>query len=56
MLIDCLPAAFAATAAAILMPVAMNARRFGHDDDFDGVQKGHEVPTSRLGGVMLIIG
>jgi len=55
MLIDFLPAAFAATAAAILMPLAILARRFGHDDDFDGVQKVHEIPTSRLGGVILVI-
>jgi UDP-N-acetylmuramyl pentapeptide phosphotransferase/UDP-N-acetylglucosamine-1-phosphate transferase len=55
MLIDFLSAALAATAAAILMPLVMNARRFGRDDDFDGVQKAHEVLTSRLGGAILII-
>ena len=53
MLIDLLPAAVAALCAAVLMPLAIHARRIGHDHDFDGVQKVHDVPTSRLGGVIL---
>ena len=52
---DLIPAAIAAIAATILMPLAIQARRLGHDDDFDGVQKVHEVPTSRLGGGVLVL-
>jgi len=52
---ELLPAAIAALAATILMPLAIFARGLGHDHDFDGVQKVHEVPTSRLGGAVLIV-
>jgi hypothetical protein len=33
------------------MPLAIRTRWLGHDDDFDGVQKVHDVSTSRLGGL-----
>ena len=55
MSIDWWPAALAAIVSLVLMPVAILARRFGQDSDFSGVQKVHDVSTSRLGGVMLVI-
>lgn len=49
------PALLAAGIAAVLMPFAIRSRWLGHDDDFDGVQKVHDVSTSRLGGVNVFL-
>jgi UDP-N-acetylmuramyl pentapeptide phosphotransferase/UDP-N-acetylglucosamine-1-phosphate transferase len=54
MLIDWWSLAGSALCAGILMPVAIRARSFGHDDT-DGVQKVHVEPTSRLGGAALAL-
>jgi UDP-N-acetylmuramyl pentapeptide phosphotransferase/UDP-N-acetylglucosamine-1-phosphate transferase len=39
----------------VLVPFVIRARSVGHDHDFDGVQKAHDVPTSRLGGGVVVI-
>jgi UDP-N-acetylmuramyl pentapeptide phosphotransferase/UDP-N-acetylglucosamine-1-phosphate transferase len=49
------PILFPALCAAMLMPLAIRARVLGHDGNFEGVQKVHEVPTSRLGGVIVVL-
>ena len=38
----------------MLMPLAIRARSFGHDEP-GGVQKLHRVPTSRLGGLIVVL-
>jgi UDP-N-acetylmuramyl pentapeptide phosphotransferase/UDP-N-acetylglucosamine-1-phosphate transferase len=48
------PVAVSAVCAAILMPLAIRARSVGHDEP-TGVQKLHLVPTSRLGGLVVIV-
>lgn len=54
MLLDWWPIAVSAACAGILMPLALHTRSIGHDEP-DGVQKLHLVPTSRLGGVVVIV-
>jgi UDP-N-acetylmuramyl pentapeptide phosphotransferase/UDP-N-acetylglucosamine-1-phosphate transferase len=48
-------AGLAAAIAAALIPPVILARDLGHDDDFDGIQKVHDVPTSRLGGAVVAL-
>jgi UDP-N-acetylmuramyl pentapeptide phosphotransferase/UDP-N-acetylglucosamine-1-phosphate transferase len=47
--------ALAAACVGILMPVAIRARSLGYDEP-GGVQKLHHAATSRLGGVIVVIG
>jgi len=47
--------ALAATCVGILMPIAIRFRSFGYDEP-GGVQKLHHAATSRLGGVIIVIG
>jgi len=49
------PAVAAAALVAGLMPLAIRSQRLGRDDDFKGVQKAHNVSTSRLGGVIVFV-
>jgi len=49
------PAGLAALIAASLMPLVISSRWLGYDDDFNGVQKTHDVSTSRLGGFSIFI-
>jgi UDP-N-acetylmuramyl pentapeptide phosphotransferase/UDP-N-acetylglucosamine-1-phosphate transferase len=49
------PIVFPALCAAVLMPLAIRARVVGRDADFEGIQKVHEAPTSRLGGVIVVL-
>ena len=44
----------AATCAAVLMPAVISSRAFGRDH-VDGVQTLHVAPTSRLGGVIVVL-
>jgi len=46
--------AVSAVCAGMLMPLAMHVRSVGHDPH-DGVQRLHDVPTSRLGGVVVVV-
>lgn len=52
-LIDWWPIAVAAACAGILMPIGIRARSIGVDEA-DGARKLHLVPTSRLGGAMVV--
>ena len=49
------PPGVAALCAAVLMPLAMRSRWLGQDNDFSGVQKVHDVSTSRLGGFNVFV-
>jgi len=53
-LIDWWPIAVSAVCTGILVPLAIRARWIGHDDP-TGIQKLHLVPTSRLGGVAVVV-
>jgi len=53
-MMDWWPFAVSAACAGMLMPLAIHARSFGHGD-FHGVQSLHDVPTSRLGGVVVVV-
>jgi len=53
-LIDWWPIVVSAACAGILMPVAIRARSIGVDEA-DGLRKLHFVPTSRLGGAIVVI-
>jgi len=55
MSLEYLSLGFAAACAAVLMPFVIYARSLGHDANFNGVQKVHNVPTSRLGGCIVFI-
>jgi UDP-N-acetylmuramyl pentapeptide phosphotransferase/UDP-N-acetylglucosamine-1-phosphate transferase len=55
MIHDWWPAGLAALCAAALMPLAIHNRWLGHDTDFKGVQKVHDVSTSRLGGLNVFV-
>ena len=55
MWIDSWPIIIAAVCATVLTPIAIYARSLGHDDDFSGVQKVHDVSTSRLGGGIVVL-
>jgi len=48
------PFAVSAACAGMLMPLAIHARSIGHGD-FHGVRSLHDVPTSRLGGVVVVV-
>src|SRR6185369_1480067 len=48
------PFAVSAACAGMLMPLAIHARSIGHGD-FNGIQSLHDVPTSRLGGVVVVV-
>ncbi len=52
---DLWPFAFSALCAAALMPLVMRVRSIGRDAPFQGVQKVHAVPTSRLGGAIILV-
>ena len=54
MLLDWWLIAATAIVTGALMPVAIRARSIGHDPVL-GVQKLHAVPTSRLGGVVIVV-
>jgi UDP-N-acetylmuramyl pentapeptide phosphotransferase/UDP-N-acetylglucosamine-1-phosphate transferase len=49
------PIVFPAVCAAVLMPLAIRVRVVGRDADLDGIQKVHEAPTSRLGGLIVVL-
>lgn len=53
-MLDWWPFAVSAVCAGILMPLAIRARSIGHDQP-GGVQKLHRVPTSRLGGLIVVV-
>jgi UDP-N-acetylmuramyl pentapeptide phosphotransferase/UDP-N-acetylglucosamine-1-phosphate transferase len=53
-LIDWWPVALSAACAGILMPLAIRARSVGHDAPGAG-RKLHDAPTSRLGGVIVVV-
>jgi len=46
--------AVSAVCAGMLMPLAMHVRSVGYEQH-DGVQRLHDVPTSRLGGVVVVV-
>ena len=50
---DWWPFAVSAVCAGMLMPLAMHVRSIGQQDH--GVQRLHDVPTSRLGGVVVVV-
>ena len=52
-LMDWWPFAVSAVCAGMLMPLAMHVRSIGHEDL--GVQRLHDVPTSRLGGIVVVV-
>ena len=52
---DLWPAGLAGLCAAFLMPFAIRSRWVGRDNDFSGVQKVHDVSTSRLGGFNVFV-
>src|SRR5678815_4545215 len=45
--------AVSAVCAGMLTPLAMHVRSLGHE--FYGVQRLHDVPTSRLGGIVVVV-
>ena len=51
---DWWPFVVSAACAGMLMPLAVHARSIGHGE-FHGVQRLHDVPTSRLGGVVVVV-
>ncbi len=51
---DWWPFVVSAACAGMLMPLAIHARAIG-SDEFVGVQRLHEVPTSRLGGIVVVV-
>lgn len=48
------PFVVSAACAGMLMPLAIHVRSFGHDEP-RGVQRLHDVPTSRLGGIVVVV-
>lgn len=50
---DWWPFAVSAACVGMLMPLAIHARSVGHEEHH-GVQKLHDVPTSRLGGIVVV--
>ena len=50
---DWWPFAVSAACAGMLMPLAMHVRSIGQEDH--GVQRLHDVPTSRLGGIVVVV-
>jgi hypothetical protein len=52
-LMDWWPFAVAAVCAGMLMPLAMHSRAVGREAH--GVQQLHDVPTSRLGGIVVVV-
>jgi len=50
---DWWPFAVSAACAGMLMPLALHVHSIGHVDH--GVQRLHDVPTSRLGGVVVVV-
>jgi len=50
---DWWPFAVSAACAGMLMPLAMHVRAIGQEDH--GVQRLHDVPTSRLGGIVIVV-
>src|SRR5262245_63765687 len=50
---DWWPLAVSAACAGMLMPLAMHVRSIGQSDQ--GVERLHEVPTSRLGGIVVVV-
>src|SRR5262245_38038462 len=50
---DWWPFAVSALCAGMLMPLAMQVRSIGQEDH--GVQRLHDVPTSRLGGIVVVV-
>ena len=50
---DWWPFAVSAACAGMLMPLGMHVRSIGQEDH--GVQRLHDVPTSRLGGIVVVV-
>ena len=51
---DWWPFAVSAACAGMLMPLAIHVRSIGHGEHH-GVQRLHDVPTSRLGGIVVVV-
>ena len=51
---DWWPFVVSAACAGMLMPLAIHVRSIGHGE-FHGVQSLHDVPTSRLGGIVVVV-
>ena len=51
---DWWPFVVSAACAGMLMPLAIHARSISHGD-LHGVQRLHDVPTSRLGGIVVVV-